>query len=447
MFFLPPELWIKVLGHVARPDGVGDEFEDWPSYYGWRRTPLNLATVCRDWRELVHACSDMWVGLSYSISDNSITNGGLLGVQAWLARSGSRPLSLEFTCYCQDPLILNAFLEVFYPYFPRLAVLRIGMGGGVWGDILPIPRVDMPLCSFVSTGFANEEYVAWFAPFFRNELPALRALQMREYITSTISHMPVEHHISNLTHLDAVANNFKMRPVDVLRGCPHLVACRLYFRLGHNDDSNGMPGDTTCEPFTMAQLRTLWIRVKTRYYWRDVFAHASFPILEDITLIGSMWPVTTFAPCLKRSRCPLRHLSLPGCNASAIAVVAVLEAVTDTLETFHFSGGDSSGGLFGFNDTLLDALNPQQQTMLVPRLHSLKIISGSALQTTAGKLLDVVRARMTSTRTVPFRTIDLSCYSDESRKSGSHKLDFEGLLRLGQQHSELTVKVYPDMLA
>lgn len=67
-------------------------------------------------------------------------------MQEWLARSGSRPLSLEFISYYHSAPVLNEFLKVIYPHFPRLTVLRFGLDGGLQGDILPIPRVDMPWC-------------------------------------------------------------------------------------------------------------------------------------------------------------------------------------------------------------------------------------------------------------------------------------------------------------
>jgi len=51
---------------------------------------------------------------------------------------------------------------------------------------------------------------------------------------------------------------------------------------------------------------------------------------------------------------------------------------------------------------------------------------------------------MMSNETVSFRKIRLSCHWKEPLKPSFHKLDFEALLRLGQQHSGLTVSVYPD---
>jgi len=446
---LPLELWTKILTYVVGPlADIDEEFKDWPTYYS-QSTPLNLAIVCRGWRELVHACPDMWTSLVYSISEHSITRGGLVGVQAWLARSGTRPLSLEFTCFCRELEILNAFLEVFYLHFPRLAVLRVGMGGGIWGEILPTPRVDMPLCWLVNTDFSNEKYVAWFAPFFRNELPALRALKMREYLASTVSRMPVEHHMSGLTHLNAVANNFKMRPVDILRGCPRLVACRLYLQFSHNDNSNGWSDDTACEPFTLVHLRTLWLHAKASSDWRDVFAHTTFPALEEITLIGSMWPVPTFAPFLERSCCPLRHLSLPECNASAAEVITVLGAVTETLETFCFIRSRSYNAITDsdFNDTLLDALDPLQRDVLVPRLHSLEMIKQGALETTEKKLFDVVRARMTSNRTVPLQRVEFQCTLIGSDETSFSKRNLDILVMLRQQYPGLTVNGYPDAVS
>jgi len=436
---LPLELWIRILIHVVEPEG-SIESNDWPSYDGQRPTPLKLATISRSWRQLVLACSDMWTGLSYAILNHSVARGGLAGVQAWLARSGTRPISLEFTCHCDEPQVLNAFLEVFYPHFPRLSALHIGMWC-VRGDILPIPRVDMPLCWLVHTNFSDEDYAAWFTPFFMNDLPALRALKMREYTASTSSHMPVERHISNLTHLDAVSKSFQMRPVDLLRGCPRLVNCRLYFRLGHNDNSN----ETSDMPFTLPHLRTLWIQLKANSSWSDVFAHATFPVLEEMTLVGSMWPIPTFAPFLKRSRCPLRDLLVLQCNISAIDAIAALSAVSETLEMFHF-GASGSNGLPGFNDTLLDALDPQLQDVLVPRLRSLKIVSFSSLETTDGRFLNMVRARMTSTKTVPFEHIVLLCGSAELMKPNFHELDFDGLSMLEEQYPGLAVTLYPDAL-
>ena len=444
MALLPPELWIKILDHVARPVGDVGESKDWPSHSAhWQRgSPLKLATVCRDWRKLVHNFPDMWNSLSYAISEHSFARGGPAGVRSWLARSGSRPLTLQFLCFCQDPLILNTFLEVFYPHFPRLVVLRVGLGGAIRGDILPIPRVDMPSCWFVDANFSNETYVAWFAPFFQNQLPGLRALQMREH-TFTISHMPVERHIYKLTHLDAAANNFNMRPVDLLRGCPHIVVCRLHFSFGH---SNGTSGVTAFKPFTLAHLRTLWINVQYSYSWNDVFADATFPALEEMTLIGSMWPVPTFAPFLERSCCPLRHLSLQGCNASATEVIGILHAVTETLETFYLSGHDFSDPP-SFNDALLDALDPQLQDVFVPYLRSLEISTCGSLQTMDGRFLDMVRARMTSTRTVALLHISLSCGLEELNQPSFHKLDFAGLANLGQQYPEMTVELSPDPFA
>jgi len=324
MTMLLPELLLKImLQAAARPGDARGEFEHWPLYYAQWRAPLVLASVCHRWHELVHSCSDMWSSLSYNITNHSVTNGGLIGVQTWLVRSGGRPLYLDFAYHYHDSYVLKAFLMTFYPHFSRLALLRIGMFGGVYGDIPGIPRVDMPWCRHVRTKFENEEYVAWFAPFFQNRVPALRELQMDRYDRSTVSHMPVEHHISNLTYLHAAANNFKMRPVDILRGCPHLVECWLYLQLRH-DNSNGAPDDTVCEPFTLPNLRTFSIGARINRDWRDVFAHAKFPALEEMSLIGAIWPIPTLVPFLERSRSSLRYLSLSDCNAVAAEVIDVL---------------------------------------------------------------------------------------------------------------------------
>jgi len=100
--------------------------------------------------------------------------------------------------------------------------------------------------------------------------------------------------------------------------------------------------------------------------------------------------------------------------------------------------------LDGFNDTLLHSLEPQGQTALVPRLHSLKIITDGVLRSTDGKLLDMFCACMTSTRTVSFQSITVRCDWQEPENPSFHKLDFEGLAILEQQHSGLTVNMHAD---
>jgi len=131
--------------------------------------------------------------------------------------------------------------------------------------------------------------VDWLAPILQHHLPALRGLRMSGY-TQTMSgdsHLPIEGHFTNLTHLHAAAKVFRMRLVDILRGCSRLVACWLYLHRDR-DGHNGEQDDTMCQPFTMPYLRTLWMSVIEGKYWRDVFAHATFPVLGKLTLSGPM---------------------------------------------------------------------------------------------------------------------------------------------------------------
>jgi len=454
---LPLDLWVKIFQLTREPDGAWFDDENppdyrWPPSILTAQTPLLLTLVCKPWRTLARSCADLWTSVKCQISDDTLvvhdSDDEFKGLADYLACSGSMSLSLIISFHIQDCERANNALQLLYPHFGRLSALRVSIGNGVLGELTPIPRVAMPHCQLIQVNFWQDKYTKWLAPLMTNELLKLHALDMREYVSANATYLPVEQQLGHLLHLQATANNFAIRPVDILRCCERLVTCTLYFRLGPH---SGGKDNTHSPDFIMPYLQSLSIRVKSSYYWRDVFGHATCPSLRRLRLNGTFWPVPTFAPFLQRSRCQLQQLTLSGTNISASDLIQALQIAGETLETLvlgcQYINQVPDGSLPCFTDNLLDALDPVQagRNVLAPHMHTLQVECQGPLETTDGRFIEVVQARMAHAgRTTGFRHITLTCGSEELQKPHFHQKDMEGVALLPEQHPGVSVRVYPD---
>lgn len=429
---LPLELWARIF--VFSLDSPYDVD------YGVRRispgvAPLLLGRVCRTWRAVSMQTSELWTSLGYFLDERAEEAGALEAVEQWLLRSQGRPLHLYIGIGTSTVASANALLGLCYQQFPRLRTLEVYVGRGLGPYVAPPPG-NCPLLEHIHLDFALNDEVAWFEPFFSSGgvLPVLRHLQMREYVNGVDRYLPLERHMASLTSLNVVANNFACHPADVLRLCPTLVKCRLYLRLGPRHRTTPAP----TVPFTLPVLRTLWLRSK--YEWRDVFEVATFPVLEELELIGTVWPVLSFAAFLQRSQCPLRALTLPATNISDDELVDVLGQVGATLQSLQLGCqylNQVPDGTLPITGAFIAALDPRLQgvKVLAPRLRRLELLGQGQLGWPDGAFGAMVEARAAATSSDGFaRLEEVKLTSDSHVHTRDYavlkRLKREGLLRV-----------------
>ncbi|KAH7103411.1 hypothetical protein BKA62DRAFT_785370 [Auriculariales sp. MPI-PUGE-AT-0066] len=459
---LPPELWLTVFFLTKNWDD-SDWDVDAPSFT-WppnsvatpEQCPLLLGRVCREWRNLSISCGSLWTLVEYNITENSISRGGLEGLEQFLSRSGSLPICLIIETHLSDPERINPFMELYYRHFHRVKFLRLSLGGGILEQgvsVIPFPRNQLPVCRIIDTSFRFEDYSRWLAPVFAGDLPALRALRMQEFVhhfESQDSRMPVAQHLQNLIFLDAVANNFDIRPVDVLQRCTNVRHFTMYFRLFGAQWGEGMDISDVA-PFVVPNLQSLSLRAAFHGLWRDVLAPATCPALEELTMIGRVWQLSPVLPFLERSQCPLRKLNLSGSNVPTADLLQVLHLVTGTLERLQLSrlyGSQKADDRDGFNDNILDLMDPQLHgtNVLLPRLDYLELEAINPSTAADGRFVEVVRARTTTSNTVPFKHITLVSYDVDSFASpGFHMLDFSGIVQLAMEDKQLSLVINPNL--
>ncbi|KAH7103415.1 hypothetical protein BKA62DRAFT_696865 [Auriculariales sp. MPI-PUGE-AT-0066] len=374
---LPAEIWLKVFLFM----------KVWSNEWDTAITdfPLLLTRVCRQWRQLARSCSELWTLVCCKIRADSMQRGALKGHEDWLACTGYQPITLNISCDIQDPTLINPFLQLYYAHFAHVRALRIRMSYRLTGRALdPPPQNALPICEEICTSINGNSNISWLCPVFQGKIPRLRSLKMDRNTSGTQLLLPVEAHLCNLVSLDAACNNFRLHPADIIRSCPHLVHCRLLFRL--SNEQVRMWDVPNAAPFIIPHLRTLRLGDWDAYNWRDVFSLASFPALEELTIIGHMWPISSFVPFLKRSQCQLRALVFQSTNIPADALLDILRCISSSLKQLSIEQ----------IDMLLVALTPNADSKIIvtPLLEVLKIQSQGPFAHTDGRLIDLVRARM-----------------------------------------------------
>ncbi|KAH7102786.1 hypothetical protein BKA62DRAFT_769332 [Auriculariales sp. MPI-PUGE-AT-0066] len=416
------------------------------------RPPLVFGRVCRNWREISLNCPEIWTRLCYCIRNTSLHRGALEGVEQWLVLSAGKPLSLViFAQHDITPQILQPFIELYYQVLPRVETLRIWVSDNSFCGLPPAPKQAMPFCRMVETTFKNTAGIRWIAQLL-DQSPPLHSLIMREFsVQADRTGLHLEPFLPCLSFLDVTINNFCIRHVDILRSCSALVDARLNFVMAGNETARDL--NTSTQSFTLSQLRVLSIRVKQPGEWRDIFAHANLPALEELTISGCIWPLPTLVECLQRSENPLRKLDLRDTNVTSGQLLEILPLGRFSLEILNVAHGSSrpwsnraSQVECAVNDAVLNLLDPRVSgEAAMPFFHSLRIECWD-LANTLGKLTEVVRARMESELTVNMRSLDINCPVVKTGERNPQQMEFVGLLGVQKKFSELLITVHPPPL-
>lgn len=267
-------------------------------------SPIQLASVCRRWRDAAFDMAKLWCKLSFYVEHNSRKwKRSVLYYDAWLQRSRDCPLSLHLRPgYAKGGTA--KLRRLIQPYMSRVSSLDIIF----WNDVEPKYLLsDLPE--------ALQELTVCFADCFDasatarllSELPStVRSLKIRDRVFSPdclYSLCPVWTH---LTHVEIA-----IRPRIVLHFlylCPKLSSCELIL-----DQPAYMIFQVHCVRFPHANLRSLCIICPDHFNFDPLpalFNALTLPKLRTLEIRYAFLssPHQELRAFLERSKCPLETL-------------------------------------------------------------------------------------------------------------------------------------------
>ncbi|KAJ7158553.1 hypothetical protein C8R46DRAFT_1354515 [Mycena filopes] len=325
---IPPEVLGEIFFHCLPRDTFVQ-----PSA---TRAPLLLTQISSNWRSVALATPALWTSLAINLSIRSCLP-NLALIQAWLARSGSRPLSFHIAesirkdYYEEGMVTVGTVLELYAPHYQRWQRIRLECQD--W-------RID--------TGFAKLPC---------NEPPrALESLHLlrdfwradeQEQLSLMLSAPRLRecHWVSNTdlggfnAPFPQLSKLFLERPLEadefmhILSEGRNIESCQ-FFVLVSPTSTLALPAAPPVAPSVLRHnLRSLDL---TADLFSRVFNQLELPSLTHISIkrfdFTPVWPHKDFMSLLKRSKCALESLSLTDTDMTPEQMIEFLRHASPTLE-------------------------------------------------------------------------------------------------------------------
>ncbi|KAG1777906.1 hypothetical protein EV702DRAFT_200095 [Suillus placidus] len=268
---------------------------------GWDPSPMQLARVCRRWRDVAVGMAELWCKLSFYVDDGGREwERSAFYYDSWLKRSQDRPLSLQL-CPGYAKGGTAKLRDLVQPYMSRVSSLDITF----WDDIEPeCLLADLPAALQEVTVCFGDCFDVSATAQYLSELPStvrtLKVIDRTFSLDCLHSLYPVWAH---LTHVEIT-----VRPRNVLHVlllCGNLSSCEL--TLGQ---PVSMSFDVQCKRFTHANLQSLCIICPGNFKFNPL------PVLFDALILPRLRtleiryaflssPHEELQAFLKRSKCTL----------------------------------------------------------------------------------------------------------------------------------------------
>ncbi|KAJ7465278.1 hypothetical protein FB451DRAFT_433485 [Mycena latifolia] len=351
-------LWCLLESIATSPIRIADNLKS---------APMQLASVCRDWRDIAFSTPKLWRFLAVSL--NASTH--IANLERRFSLCGNCPLSLD----------------LFYarPYFTRLGT----------SATVPLEVVNRHCRQWETVKIDLMDRDAALLHNIKGRLPLLRQLTVSVYgesLGNAFSEAP------NLYSLDVTVintsaralspNNFPWAQLTVFRGeglsvedcfhvlqlTPHLEYCTFSGWFG---DDDGLPDS----PLNLPSLRSLSLLNPESFGW--FLGALTLPGLEDLrlSLLGRQIP--SFCDFISRSSCSLKKLGLR--TSSLLSYESLLKLWEAVPMVTHIG---ISPGIFSDQMTRLLLENKN----VLPNLLEV-VVDGKGQDMNHQQLVDMLRSR------------------------------------------------------
>ncbi|KAJ7185518.1 hypothetical protein C8R46DRAFT_381041 [Mycena filopes] len=385
--------------------------------------PLLLCGVCQLWRDIVTTTSELWERLAVSIgrqgSNESQPSQQL--IEIWIARSGSRPLTLVLKDMGLRSSVdmADKILQIFLPHIHRWQSVTLSLPTypsalthlehiPTGASQLQIARLDFGADPVLRT--TDTPQIAGLA-----RLLATSALHTLYWPNdpSTIRFLDISW--SHLTVIDLIPTWAPMSQIiNIMRKAPKLRSLTVLIA----------EPDHVAGPIFLPDLQVLWIGAEVDI--GPLFEQLTLPSLKNINLFcaASAPPVpqTAVIDLLARS----------GCSLHAAIFTSLHLSTPDIIRFLRMSPGlllleISDDGAASITDDILGLLTPGDAPCLCPHLRIIRFLD-SSVSSADGLLADMVASRRTKGPTssslsrlvIQFSDIDLP----------GHAMDIHRLKRL-----------------
>ncbi|KAF7376639.1 hypothetical protein MSAN_00080700 [Mycena sanguinolenta] len=368
---VPPEIAAKIFTHCL---------SDSTSAPDPNTAPLLLGRICRDWRNLVQDCPQLWASLKIDQSRIPVSL-----IETWLSRAQSIPLILELCVpgLEDDDWDAAKFITVFQRHSQTWRDVTLDLPGEqlyLFGSDLPLPLLER----LTMTDCFPEAALPCNA--FRNA-HALRQLTLARAVHPAVLQLPW----TEITTFQSPSGSLLPEEfLTILQYTPNIVDCTV--TLYNESESDGLPDVAQLAFLASLSLETLIPGAL------DVFDHISVLALRRLDLSSILFSgrvlVSRLHPFLSRPSCQLRELCIriDGDKPREDHFIQLLET-QPALERLDLVEG-SLGLLIAICQRLSDG------SPLLPRLTSLRasphIYPASEITNTFPVMLDALADALTS---------------------------------------------------
>ncbi|KAJ6490196.1 hypothetical protein DFH09DRAFT_375397 [Mycena vulgaris] len=380
---IPPEITAEIFLWCLSECGVNSLSDNLKS------VPMQLACVCRDWRNIAFLTPKMWSFLNISL--NSRTH--IANLERRFSLCGNSPLSLDlfytrpyFTRLGTSPTMP---LEVVIRHCHQWETVKIDLMDRD-AALLDEVKGRLHLLRQLTVSVYGESLGDPFG-----EAPRLRELDLTIINTSARALSPTNFPWAQLTVFRgeglSVEDCFQ-----VLRLAPHLECCAFSGWFG---DDTGLPDP----PLNLPILRSLSLMNHEQFGW--FLGALTLPRLEDVHLAILPRQIPSFCDFVSRSSCPLKKLGLR--TSSLLSYEALLKLWEAVPTVTHI---DISPSIF--SDQMTRLLLEEQSVL--PNLCGV-VVDGKHNSTMDYQLLlDMFRSRQHSDASRPIQSFGFLLSEDRN---------------------------------
>ncbi|KAJ7261772.1 hypothetical protein B0H12DRAFT_1231420 [Mycena haematopus] len=407
-----------------------------------QRCPLLLTQISSNWRSVALATPALWTSITVNLSTKSCLP-KLDLIKAWIARSGSYPLSfyieesIQKDYYVNGMITSSTVLELYAPHYHRWRAIRLQyQDWRIDTGFLKLPR-DVPPQSLESLRLARD----FWQPAEYDQLSLmLSAPRLRNctWVSNTdlgTFHAPFPQLTTLFLERPLLAEDF----MHILSEGVKIELCQ-FFVLASAGSSLTPP---TSPLVLHHHLRSLDL---TADLFGPLFNQLELPSLTHISLrrfdIGPhpapVWPHQEFMSLLTRSKCSLRQLSLVDMDISPGQMIDCLRHASPSLEKLILTNDRRMRHVI-INDDILRLLtwttpDATSQLPVCPRLSMVKF--WDCHSSSDGVLADMVESRWKARDGGPTRLLSIAFFM---LKISTHTEDLKRLEMLNEHRIGISI--------